>query len=461
MNRHALWLLVLLTGCPDRTISEVPIAQGKVQVERYPAVERRNLDILFVIDNSGSMEQEQNSLKANFGKFISVLQSLEGGLPNIHLGVVTSDMGTSALDGNAPGIGGCTGTGEGGTLRSLPGGGPNFLSDIDDGAGGRARNYSGNLTDAFAQLATVGINGCGIEQHLEAMKRALDGNPANNGFLRDDPNTILAVVVIADEDDCSLAENALFDGNQSDQRFGDRVNFKCAKQGVQCDTPATDLETPGPRQDCYPRETDSQLTGLRRYVEFLNGLKTDPKSIVVAGIVGNVEPFATLSDRGVTVLDDSCEYNSPTGERQFAYPAIRIAGFLDQFPDRNLTTTICSGDLSQPLVDIGRLINNAKGNPCLDLQLADVSPADGNQYDCTVLEVRSLPDGSDQELGVIAQCDANRSKVPCWHIEESPERCEFTAAPHLELMIERDAVPAPDVYIKASCVTSNPTGSLE
>ncbi|MGE0867502.1 MAG: hypothetical protein AB7P03_02990 [Kofleriaceae bacterium] len=455
MNRHALWSLLVLAGCPDREISTVPIDQGKVQIEQYPAVERRDLDILFVIDNSGSMEQEQASLRTNFDTFISVLESLEGGLPNIHIGVVTSDMGTSALDGQGGNIGGCSGQGDAGVMERLPGG-ASFLSDISDGAGGRTRNYTGALSDAFSQLASVGTNGCGIEQHLEAMKRALDTNPDNAGFLRDE--AILAVIVIADEDDCSLAEKSLFDGNQGESRYGDRVNFRCARQGIQCDSPATDLETPGPREDCYPRQTDSQLANLSRYVDFVKGLKADTKSIVVAGIVGDTDNVATINDRGVTVLKESCEYGTGT-DRQFAYPAIRIAGFLQQFPDLNLTTTICSGDLSQPLIDIGALINTAKGNPCLDLQLADVSPADGDQYDCTVTEFRTAADGSDQELQVVPQCDASRSNVPCWHIEEAPERCRFTSTnPHLEMVIERAETPAPDVYVKTSCVTAAPGG---
>ena len=44
------------------------------------------------------------------------------------------------------------------------------------------------------RLASVGASGCGFEQHLEAVHRALADNPANAGFLRDDAN--LAVILV-------------------------------------------------------------------------------------------------------------------------------------------------------------------------------------------------------------------------------------------------------------------------
>ena len=53
-------LLVLATGCPDRTIAEVPVDQDKIEQLDIPAVPR-GFDILFVIDDSGSMLDEQTS----------------------------------------------------------------------------------------------------------------------------------------------------------------------------------------------------------------------------------------------------------------------------------------------------------------------------------------------------------------------------------------------------------------
>ena len=42
----------LLAGCPDRTISEVDPLQGRVEYKDIPVNINRNIDILFVIDDS-------------------------------------------------------------------------------------------------------------------------------------------------------------------------------------------------------------------------------------------------------------------------------------------------------------------------------------------------------------------------------------------------------------------------
>jgi hypothetical protein len=63
--------------------------------------------------------------------------------------------------------------------------------------------------EALDCTAGLGTSGWGFEQPLEAMYLALDGNPANQGFLREDAH--LAVVIFADEDDCSVADPHLFD----------------------------------------------------------------------------------------------------------------------------------------------------------------------------------------------------------------------------------------------------------
>ena len=449
----ALMLVPLLAGCPDRTIAGVPVVQGTVDVKDIPAVPRRDVDILFLIDDSLSMVEEQASLKANFGRFIAVLESIQGGLPNIHIGVATPNLGTSAIDGTrASSVGTCVGGGEGGKLRRTTSGGA-FLSDIDDGRGGRIKNYTGTLTSAFNQIADVGAAGCGIEQHLEAVKRALDNNPENAGFLR--PNAFLAVIVVADEDDCSLAKSTLFEGNQGDPSYGDRVNFKCAREGIECDNPSSDLDVVGPRLDCHPKYDTTILTQTDRYVDFLKGLKADPRDVIVAGILGDTGPVEVIKKGNVSVLKQSCQYNGPTGP-QYAYPGIRTRDLLDQFPDRNSHASICNEDLSGAMLQTAELLKRAFGEPCFKTMPVDADPeTPGPQYDCSVVDERYVPNKPPEELAVIPQCDATRSRIPCWHIDEDLEHCSYTTiTPHLKLFVERGGViPGPEIHIKASCVT--------
>ena len=136
---------------------------------------------------------KQNNLATNFPNFINVLSTIPGGLPDVHLGVATSDLGTKGADGMAAtSIGGSAAgacNSNGGKNGNLQLGQATcmvtgtFISDIAAVAT-RTTNYTGNLATVFGAMAKVGAAGCGFEQHLEAAKRALNNNPANQGFLR-------------------------------------------------------------------------------------------------------------------------------------------------------------------------------------------------------------------------------------------------------------------------------------
>jgi hypothetical protein len=396
------------------------------------------------------MEQEQTSLRANFGKFMDVLSTIEGGIPNVHIGVATSSLGQSAGDGTGSGLfgAGCQGSGDDGVLRTAPAITGRYIIDEESGAT-RNRNYSGTLADAFSAIANVGTAGCGIEQHLGAMKRALT-NTQNTGFLRD--NAKLAVIVIADEDDCSLAHKALFDGTAD----GTEVNFRCTREGITCNGGAADLSVPGLYTDCEPKTGSPYLSDVDTYVDFLRGLKSDPDhDLIVTGIVGDPDPFEiTKDDAGKSVLKPSCSHSG-----QYAYPAVRTADFLAQFP-QSVRETICNDDLSAAIVRSGVLLKRSFGDPCFESNVADLDPAaDGLQADCTVSDVQRLPDGSEKELAIIPACTTGR--IPCWRIEQDAAKCYYTDN-QLKLVIDRGGViPPSDTHVKASCVTTDDGGAFQ
>ena len=112
-----------------------------------PAILNRDLDVLFVVDNSGGMWEQQLSMAANFPRFIDVLETLPGGLPNLNIGVVSTDVGAGPY-----GIAGCSVLGDNGVLQATRGEGapagctgPSdpFIKDWDDGSGGRLRKTPG------------------------------------------------------------------------------------------------------------------------------------------------------------------------------------------------------------------------------------------------------------------------------------------------------------------------------
>lgn len=124
------------------------------------------VDVLFVVDNSGSMADDQEILASNFDAFIDAA----AGEPNLdfHLGVTTTDV-------------------LGGT------GGP-FVAPF-------LRDSSAGLATQFAEQVHVGVGGSGLELGLEAMRRALDdfASSTNAGFLRSE--AALSVVIVSDEED--------------------------------------------------------------------------------------------------------------------------------------------------------------------------------------------------------------------------------------------------------------------
>jgi hypothetical protein len=233
----------------------------------------------------------------------------------------------------------------------------------------------------------------------------------------------------------------------------DELNFRCTSSGVKC-TDSPDLTKPGLRADCEPNDASEYLEPVDRYVDFVRSLKNAPSdSIIVAGILGRNEPFEIkLDDKGKPTLGPSCTY----GGNQTAVPALRTAAFLDGFENR-VQREICGADLSQAMIDIAAYLKRLIGDPCWIGEIADQDlDTDGLQPDCQVTDVRVLPDGTREDVAVIAAC--GNGTVPCWRLEEDAVQCSYTST-HLKLVIDRGGVlPPSDIHVKASCVTTAQNG---
>jgi len=386
-----------------------------------PTVVNRDLDVLFVVDNSGSMREEQDAVAAGFALFEAQLEALEGGLPNLHIGVVSTNMGAGQY-----GISGCDGDGDGGRLLAISdailpeGSTAHFLVDEDDGQGGRARNYIGTLGEAFTTVSNLGISGCGFEQPLNAARRALSGSlQQNEGFLRADAQ--LAVIILSDEDDCSAEDFAVFNSDPAQDRasssLGFLSSFRCFEFGVVCDE--GEPRNPGSRSNCRPRNESEYMVDVHEYANALKSLKANPHDVFVAGIVGDDTPVHVRFSDDEPLLEPSC--SSSNGE---AAPAIRLVSFLDSFGLRSAKASICNADLSAACSRIGKFLREGmEGSPCLQGPVH--SPGT-----CSVEIVHDL--GSSQETRrSIARCDnaaaaaatAASSTLPCYLIAEDAQTC--------------------------------------
>jgi hypothetical protein len=466
-----------LTGCPSRDVSAVDPSQAKEEQKEIPVNLNRDIDILWVIDNSGSMRQEQESLARNFPEFIDVLNTIEGGLPDIHMGIISSNVGTGddGLESN------CEDDGDNGILQvgTCPAltGGVRFIEDIaiDDDGTNRQKNYSGDLADQFSCMAQLGIGGCGFEQHLESMRRALENTDENAGFLRED--AFLAVIFIQDEDDCSASNTALFGGSRDDTRdseFGEYSSFRCFEYGTACDPDAE--RTLGPRDNCVPDDESDYIEQVSTYIDFLKGVKDDPDQLIVAAITGPTGPVTVVEDADPDKNDQLwvppaclvCDGGGATCDARLrsdgdaivaAAPAVRMNAFLGGFPGAATLQDICAYDpaindvdLSGALNEIADLVVREIGNPCIEGILADSDPnAGGLQVECRVSDVSNL-NKDDEEEFPIPPCD-DSSEIPCFRLVED-NNCSATPT-GLALDINRGDPPQdapPNTTVVARCL---------
>jgi hypothetical protein len=452
--------MMLLAACPSRDISKLDPEPAKEVYKEIPFTSNRNVDILVMVDNSDSMREEQVNLATNFPRFIQVLDGIEGGRPNIHLGVVSSDLGIPPYGAES-----CAGNGDDGKLQntprvagcSPPNAGARFLEDIANPDGSRNKNYTGTLEAAFSCIAQLGTSGCGLEHHLAAVKRALDGsNPENAGFVR--PGAYLAVILMGDEDDCSARDTAVFDPSRAQDNINSTLgvfsSYRCTEFGVTCDGLSSLPRAAGDYTNCTPRG-DSYLYHPQYFVDFLRQLKGDPNLIVAAAIIGNPAPLGVfINDKGAPQLKNSCV--SANGK---ADPGVRDAYFVSQFGQQGTFVSICQDNLDDALDQIAKLLAKVIGTPCLDdnVQPVDIDTANpGLQLECLVYDKNTDPLGNTIET-VIPRCrmvdtdTPKTDKLPCWWTNVDHSKC-MDSATGLTLHVERASDPAATTRVVARCI---------
>jgi hypothetical protein len=141
------------------------------EIFHQTARETKKLDILWVVDDSGSMSDEQTALGTNFSAFIDAFIMKD---VDFKMAITTTD--TSSINKKGKMV---------------------YGSDTKLTSAKAAENVTQFKAD-FKSLVKVGISGDGYEKGLEAAEGFLPRYP---GFLRSD--AYLAVVVISDEPDQS------------------------------------------------------------------------------------------------------------------------------------------------------------------------------------------------------------------------------------------------------------------
>lgn len=307
-------LLAALASLPGCACDTAP-AGAVVDCQAGAVVpEAVQTDILFVIDDSGSMSQEQENLRDNLAAFIDAL--VASPVQNdFRIGVTSTSVDEYSTAG--------------GTLRQAYDSGPATGVPYPDGAlvavdqaggvtpgdlvfdaaafpasggwgGARILGKGDGSAAALADLARdfkanvlLGTNGSGKEQPFRAARLALTDRlaDANAGFLR--PGARLAVIIVTDEDDCS-----------------DSVDPPRSTSG-QCDEQARKAAAP-PLMD-----------PVEDFAAFLFGDLDGERRDVVVGVIAGFGPSAT---EPAVLVPDRCVVS---GAGQAFDSADRFAMLLD------------------------------------------------------------------------------------------------------------------------------------
>jgi MYXO-CTERM domain-containing protein len=332
----------------------------------------RKLDLLFVIDNSASMMTSQANLRTNLPGFMDVFKNLKDGLPDLHIAVVTSNLGAN------DGVTSCAGEGDAGAFQFSPrppctdttlAPGATFIAD--SGGTTPITNFTEpDITNVLGCIVAVGDQGCGYEHQLGAAVRALgaDGRPpppGNEGFLR--PDAILDIVFLTNEDDCTAPPGSpLFDvdGNTNlASHFGPPTSYRCNEFGHLCGTPPLPPPrlSPNPAdaaatvtlEGCKPAEGSGILTPVAELASEILSLKSDPDAISVVAIAGPATPYtvhwtpAPTADSGPwPAIMHSCDNGPDVGTGD---PSVRIQEFVRAFGDNGSIYSICQASFAPAL----------------------------------------------------------------------------------------------------------------
>jgi hypothetical protein len=427
------------------------------------------IDVLFMVDNSPSMASLQAKLVTSFSEFMKVLQALPGGVPDLHIGVVSSDLGAGAFTTNE--VAGCQYGGDQGKLQVAPHVGTTevSLSDhwialhVEPTSGTLVTNYGQQkLEDVFTSIALLGETGCGFEHPFGSVMRALgaDGHggppPENKGFLRED--AYLAVILLSNEDDCSAPLDSRF-FDPASKKIGDPLgpltSFRCNAFGHLCkrggDAVAPSMTVATSYEQCDSNE-DGPLVKVSDFVSSLKHLKGDPARVFVAAIAGPPLPYSVALKPADGVDDPhpwpfvqhSCTQPlPPAGDGSYGDPAIRLWAAVQGFGGHGVFESICNNSVTPALEAIARGLSQPLLPPCVSVPTG--SPG------CAVFDRWTGADGRLQAARLSSCADVGGAP-PCWTLATD----ELVCPPGQQrLDVDRGgATPPAHLFTAVDCTTA-------
>ena len=253
------------------------------------------VDLLFIVDDSGSMADNQTNLVSSFPGFVDSMEEKLGNVESYHVGVVTTDEYIFNAQGCA----------KHGALVTQTGGQDASNQVCTPFASGkRFMTQDDDLDSAFACAAKVGDSGYKAEKPMLAMQEALGDLMAgpgqcNEGFKRDD--ALLVIVMITDEEDDNVGPQE-FNKNGSP---GDPdiwfENVVATQEGIEENIVVLSLVTP-PQPNACPDNVNNWPT------LFLGTRLTQFTEMFTYGFVGDVcaPNYGQFFDDAISVVEAAC-----------------------------------------------------------------------------------------------------------------------------------------------------------
>jgi hypothetical protein len=348
--------VVLVAGAVARCDCGSPVnAQNSTLPDQCelqaPQLSAQKTDILFIIDNSDSMSEEQAGIAVELPAFIGALQQGAGLAQDFQVGVVTTSVYLKAFV-NSQNIY-LEYPSQSGKLQAVPGSGERILRADDP-----------DLVTKFAALVHQGITGSGQETAFEAARLAVSSDltllpldqGGNAGFLR--PGARLLMVHVGDEDDCS--------------ELPPRPPHVTIGNNLAVD-------------DCY--EQRAFLTPVSTYFSIFQALDDgygQPREVLFASIA----PVARSDKRAELILDNGVVRNAdcPTSSG----PGFRLHDLATMYdPQLENLDSICNASYHDTLLRIAGLAVTGQSVDVMNtvdgrLLQAVVTRSDGTREICTV-----------------------------------------------------------------------------
>jgi hypothetical protein len=436
--RHLRWvacaaLVPVLWACNARKLAAPSAEPSAVEQKVFVQSLNRDVDILFMIDNSSSMIPMQTLLTQNLQAFMTPLEMIQGGLPNLHIGIISSSMGAgiySDVDGCNPEML----ENDDGSFHTI-GRNPAGCSALNPGekfivASAMGNNFAtptNTVAQVFSCMALLGASGCGFEHQFYAIQRALEkgetaNDPTNGGFLR--PDATLAIIMLTNEDDCSAPGSDLFNPGQTsntDPLGGLQTGYRCVEYGYLCDgapPPRTLAMSPQPLGNCVSAEDRGRLIPVKAMADFVKTFKADPTKIFVAAVSGPTDRVEAVNKPNIQTLSGAREsqpaINHSCGMEGavFADPGIRIEQFVNEFGMNNgIVRNICDANFAQAMTQIATALSRIIGPQCVNANVRN--KPNTMEPDCRVVE-RKRATGGNFVTDELPFCAGGN--FPCWRL---------------------------------------------